>query len=47
MFCVHPVPAADLNTPTKKLNAMDMCVDHLILLGTVAVSEFGQDRRCM
>ena len=43
MFCVHPVHAADFKTPTKRVEAVDMCVDHLILPGTVAAGEFGLD----
>ena len=43
MFCVHPVHAADFKTPTKRVEAVDMCVNHLILPGTVAADEFGLD----
>ena len=43
IFCVHPVHAPDFKTPTKRVEAVDMCVDHLILPGTVAAGEFGLD----
>ena len=43
MFCVHPVHAADFKTPTKRFEAVDMCVNHLILPGTVAAGGFGLD----
>ena len=47
MFCVHPVHASEINTPTKRVKAVDMCVYHLILPGTVAAGEFGLDHHRM
>ena len=47
MFCVHLVHASEFKTPTKRVKAVDMCIDHLILPGTVAAGEFGLDRHCV